>query len=269
VNDIKLVALDLDGTLLTSRKTISRRTHTVLRRAIEQGVKIVLATARPPRSVRTYYTALKLDTPQINYNGALIWDEPNRKVLAHHPVAPALALQVIQFARKLYPELLVSVEILDRWYTDYYSELPEYATETAKQFTPDFVGPIEAFLVVPATKVMLLGHPDWIAELEKAVAHKFAGRLTHTRSDAFLLQIMHSHVNKGGALKWVAQHLDIPREQIMAVGDAPNDADMLEAAGLAVVVGNAWPVVRARVHHVVAANDADGVAEALERFVLK
>lgn len=265
---IKLVALDLDGTLLTSRKTISRRTHTVLRHAIDGGVKVVLATARPPRSVRTYYEALKLSTPQINYNGALIWDEPGKRVLFHNPLAAALALEVILFARKLYPELMVSIEILDKWYTDHYADIPEYATETAKHFVPDFIGPLEAFLVVPVTKLMLLGHPDWIAALEKSVARKFGSRLAHTRSDAFLLQIMHPQVSKGGALAWIAQTLGITLPEIMAVGDAPNDLDMLAAAGTAVAMGNAWPEVLKKSALTVADNDHDGIAEALERFVL-
>ncbi|MEI8196779.1 MAG: HAD-IIB family hydrolase, partial [Phycisphaerae bacterium] len=214
------------------------------------------------------YQALKLNTPQINYNGALIWDEPAKKVLYHNPLAPALALEVIHYARKLYPKMMVSIEILDKWYTDHYADIPEYATETAKHFVPDFIGPLEAFLVVPVTKLMLLGHPDWIAALEKSMARKFGQRLAHTRSDAFLLQIMHPQVSKGGALAWVAHQLGITKSQIMAVGDAPNDLDMLAAAGTAVAMGNAWPEVRKHSVHAVADNDHDGIAEALEKFVL-
>src|SRR5215211_5391122 len=80
---IKLVAIDLDGTLLSTRKTITPKTHTAIKAAAAAGIKVVLATARPPRSVRTYYEALNLDTPTINYNGALIWDEPRRKAVEH------------------------------------------------------------------------------------------------------------------------------------------------------------------------------------------
>src|SRR4051794_39908176 len=83
---IKLVAIDLDGTLLSSRKTITPKTHTAIKAAIATGVKVVLATARPPRSVRSYYEALKLDTPTVNYNGALIWDEARRRAVEHVPL---------------------------------------------------------------------------------------------------------------------------------------------------------------------------------------
>src|SRR5438067_1825539 len=115
---IKLIALDLDGTLLSSRKTITPKTHTAIKAVVAAGVKIALATARPPRSVRTYYEALLLDTPTINYNGALIWDEKRRKAVEHVPLDVAAAKRVIAWGRKIYPELLVSVKILDKWYTD-------------------------------------------------------------------------------------------------------------------------------------------------------
>src|SRR6266567_4078078 len=115
---VRMVAIDLDGTLLSSRKTITPKTHAALKAAVAAGVKIVLATARPPRSVRTYYEALKLDMPTINYNGALVWDEPRRRVVEHVPLDVAVAKKIIAWGRKQHPELLVSVEILDKWYTD-------------------------------------------------------------------------------------------------------------------------------------------------------
>jgi len=267
-HDIRLIVLDLDGTVLTSRKTISPRTHTALRLALDRGIHVVFATARPPRSVRTYYDHLKMTTPQINYNGALIWDEPNRKVLHHVPLAVDRARLVIDFARKLYPQIMVSVEILDKWYTDHYADMPEYMTETAKHFTPDFVGPIESFLSVPVTKVMLLGDPVWIADLEVKIPKKFHKKVGQTRSDPHILQILATDVTKGRALARVAAMLKVTPAHIMAIGDAPNDADMLEYAGLPIVPSNAWDRIKPLAKFTVASNDEDGVAEAIDRFVL-
>src|SRR5262249_6691350 len=104
-HDIRLVAIDLDGTLLSSRKTITPMTHTAIKATLAAGVKIVLATARPPRSVRHYYEALRLDTPTINYNGALIWDETRRRVVEHVPLDAAIAKKIIAWGRKKYPDL--------------------------------------------------------------------------------------------------------------------------------------------------------------------
>jgi Cof subfamily protein (haloacid dehalogenase superfamily) len=265
---IRMVALDLDGTLLTSRKSITPRTHTALRKTLASGIHVVLATARPPRSVRGYYEALKLTTPTVNYNGALIWNESKRRVIEHVPLDVNTARKVIAWGRKRYPELLVSVEILDKWYTDHTSDVPEYMTETARQFTPDFVGPIEAFLTVPITKLMLLGDPAWIADIELAAVERFGNRIAQTRSDPHLLQIMNPTITKAGGLAKVAASLGVDPLEVMAIGDAPNDLQMLEWAGLAVSPENGWEAARQMAHAVVPSNDADGVGVALEHFVL-
>jgi len=265
---IRLVAIDLDGTLLSSRKTITPKTHTAIKAAVKQGVKVVLATARPPRSVRAYYEALKLDTPTINYNGALIWDEVRRKAVEHVPLDVAVAKKVIAWGRKQYPELMVSVEILDKWYTDHYEAIPEYMTETAKQFTPDFVGPLAAFMRVPITKLMLLGAPVRIVELEKGIAAKFAKTISQTRSDAHMLQLMSPNTSKARALAKIAHLLDVPQAEVLAIGDAPNDVHMLEWAGVAAVPENGWEAAKLVADVIVPSNDEDGVAEALRKLVL-
>jgi Cof subfamily protein (haloacid dehalogenase superfamily) len=265
---IRMVALDLDGTLLTSRKSITPLTHRAVRDVAASGVRVVLATARPPRSVRSYYSALKLDTPTVNYNGALIWDECRHKVIEHVPFDSAVARKIIAWGRKKYPELLISVEILDKWYTDHYSEIPEYMTETAKQFTPDFVGPIEAFMTVPITKLMLLGNPTWIEELEKSIPKKFGKAVAHTRSDPHLIQLMNPGTSKAHALQKVAAGFGIAPEEVMAVGDAPNDVEMLEWAGFAVAPENGWKEAKLSAHALVPSNDEDAVGVALQRYVL-
>ncbi|HEY1628446.1 MAG TPA: HAD-IIB family hydrolase, partial [Tepidisphaeraceae bacterium] len=89
---IRLVAIDLDGTLLNTSKKISEQTLNALK-CLPREVRIVIASARPPRSVRQFYQALGLETWQINYNGALIWDEPSQRAVYHRPIAGALAKQ--------------------------------------------------------------------------------------------------------------------------------------------------------------------------------
>lgn len=265
---IKLVALDLDGTLLTSRKTITVKTHRAIRAVLAKGVKIVLATARPPRSVTYYHERLELGTPMINYNGALIWDARAKRALSHSPLDRNIAKKVIAFARKKYPQMLVQVEILDKWYTDHFDENPEYITETGKSFMPDFVGPIDAFLHVDVTKLMLMGKPAWIIDIESQLPKKFGGQIAFTRSEDFLLQIMNPGVSKAIGLQHLAKKFHIEPANIMACGDAPNDVHMLQWVGLAVAPSNAFDIVKSVAHQIVPSNDEDGIAEALKRFVL-
>lgn len=263
---IEMVAIDVDGTLLTDDKRVSVRNIEAVRAAVKSGVRVVLASARPPRSMRELYGYLGLDTLQVNYNGALIHDPIRKRHVHHQPLSSTVARKVIRIARSLYPQIVVSVEILDKWYTDHVDEsLP---TETSRAFTPDFVGPLDAFLHVPVTKVMLLGQPKWMPEIRAAVLRKCRNQVGIAVSDAHLLQIVHPQVDKAIALARVAKGYDIPAERVMAIGDAPNDVGMIAWAGLGVAVENAWQETRNTADVIVPANDEDGVAFALKRYVL-
>lgn len=264
--DIRLIAIDLDGTLLNSSKEITPRTARVLQRAAAAGVAVVLATARPPRSVLPFHTALDLQTPMINYNGALVYDPLANRVLMHCPVPLDTARGILALARQVYPRVLVSVEVLDRWYTDRVDDA--YATETARKFRPDEVGPVDQWLKQPATKLMLLGQAEPLAAVAAAVRSQFPHQVAMVQTEDYLLQIMHATVSKAQALRVVAGELAVARENIMAIGDNANDVGMIYWAGFGVAVGNAPGVVQRVADYVADHNDNDGVAKAIEHFVL-
>ncbi|MEX0744638.1 MAG: Cof-type HAD-IIB family hydrolase [Phycisphaeraceae bacterium] len=263
---IRMIALDLDGTLLRSDKRLSRHSIRAIADATTRGVHVVLASARPPRTVRELYDRLTLETLQVNYNGALVHDAVRRRHVHHTPMSQKLATRLVRFARKFDPKVAVSVEILDKWYTDRVD--PTLLTETARHQGPDFVGPLASFLHVPVTKLMLLAPPHRLQPLTDAVRRKFGSQVGVLVSDRHLIQIVHPEVDKAAAVAWVAKRYGIDPEQVMAVGDAPNDLGMLRWAGLGVAVGNAWSAVREAADVIVSANDDDGVAEAIRRYVL-
>ncbi|MFA9477881.1 Cof-type HAD-IIB family hydrolase [Phycisphaerales bacterium AB-hyl4] len=263
---IRLIALDLDGTLLRSDKRLSVRCVRAIAEATAKGVHVVLASARPPRTVRELYHRLKLETLQINYNGALVHDALRKRNVRHTPMCHKLATSIVRYARKLDPQVVVSIEILDKWYTDRVDD--ELKTETARQQGPDFVGPLEAFLHVPVTKLMLLAPPERLMPVGEAIRKKFGSQTSLLISDRHLLQVVHPEVDKAAAVRWVAEQYGIDASEVMAIGDAPNDLGMLRDAGLGVAVGNAWPTVREAADVIVSENDKDGVAEAIRRFVL-
>lgn len=263
---IELVALDIDGTLLRSDRRIGRRTFEAIGRAVDRGVHVVLASARPPRSLRNIREILELKTLQINYNGALIHDPTRNSHVFHQPLSSVVAKRVIRVARRADPKVLVSIEILDKWYTDHFDEsLP---TETSKRFSPDFIGPLGSFLHVPVTKLMLLAPPRRLGGVRAAVESKLAGQIAMTISDPHLIQIIHPSVDKGAALARVAEYYGVEQRHVMAVGDAPNDAGMLRWAGLGAAMANGWRVTREAADVIVKSNDKDGVAHAINRYVL-
>jgi 5-amino-6-(5-phospho-D-ribitylamino)uracil phosphatase len=262
---IRLVAVDLDGTLLNDSKKVSGRTVAALKCLPNAGVRVVIASARPPRSVRHVYRELGLETWQINYNGALVWDEPNRRAVYHRPMEGAVVRQIIEAVRDRYEEVLVGCEILDRWCTDRFDNT--YTTETGRLFKPDLVAPLEEFLNQPVTKLMFLADPVVISRLDPVLIG-LPYDVSIVRSDPQLIQIMDAGSSKGAALRLVAKHYGVPMDQVMALGDAVNDVPMLEAAGVAVAMDNAHPDVKAVADWVAPSNNDHGVHAALVRFGL-
>jgi Cof subfamily protein (haloacid dehalogenase superfamily) len=262
---IRLVAIDLDGTLLNSEKLISDQTVEAMQ-CLPRGVRVVIASARPPRSVRHIYQMLRLDTWQINYNGALIWDEPNHRPVFHRPMAGELVRRMVDRARDMFDEVLVSCEIMDRWFTDRADQT--YTTETGRLFKPDLIAPLDEFCNQAVTKLMFLCEPRVIDRLEPLLIEEFREHVAVVRTDDELIQVMDKRVSKAVALKKVAEHYGVPPEQVMAIGDAPNDVGMLQLAGVAVAMDNASKVVKKVADWVAPSNDDHGVHAALRRYGL-
>lgn len=264
---IKLIAVDLDGTLLTTQKQITPKTAKVINKVRQRdSVHVVLCTARPPRSTMPFYRQLKLCDPMINYNGALVWDPGSGKVLLHKPIPFNIARGIIKWARQRFPDIRVSAEIGDKWYTDFYDK--NYQTETAKSCQPDVVGPFEEWLTQPVTKLLLLGASNWLTQVNRAIVEDLPNEVNTIQTEDFLLQIMHSSATKGEALKSVAAELGLQREEVMAIGDHTNDAEMIQWAGVGVAMGNAPHSILQVADHVADHNDREGVASAIRNIVM-
>lgn len=265
---IRMVAIDLDGTLLNSSKEITDATASILRTARRQtGVQVVLATARPPRSVMPFYDLLDLDTPMINYNGALILDPVADRVVMHRPIPAKVCREIIQTARGVYDHVLVSAEVMDRWLTDRFD--PAYNTETGRLFEPDVVAPVEQWADQSMTKLLLLGRPERLGEVAEAVGQRFGREVAMVQTERHMIQIMHASVNKAQALNVVAAEMGLESDAVMAIGDNANDVGMLRWAGIAVAMANASPEAIAAADHLADHHDADGAAHAIRQLILE
>lgn len=262
----ELLALDLDGTLLGPDKRIAPADAAAIQAARAAGVDVVLTTARPPRSTLPFIRALGAGGVHIHYNGAMIVDHATRQPLLHQALKAAFVQHLITLARRVHPPTIVTLEILDRWHTDRVDQSRK--TGTALLFEPDVVGPLEASLVQPVTKLLLGADPAAIPLIRDALAPWLPGQATLHVSDDDLLQIIHPQASKSAALDWLCRRQQIPAERVLAIGDAPNDIDMLQWAGLGIAMANAWPEVHAIADAVTASNTQAGVAEAIRRWVL-
>ena len=174
--------------------------------------------------------------------------------------------QMVEMARDYHEEVLVHLEVLDRWCTDRTGDA--YMTETGKMFKPDSVAELSTFFIEPVTKLMFLGEPRMISKLESLLLEQFDQRVTVLRTDAELLQVMHPAASKAIAMQKVARAYKVPIEEVMAIGDAPNDVGMLQLAGVAVAMDNASPVVKDVADWIAPSNNDHGVHAALVRYGL-
>ncbi len=262
-----MVACDVDGTLIDREGRVPEANLCAIRAAVAKGVRVVIASARPPRMAKPIYEALGLDTYQVNYNGAVIQRPGDEGYAVHRPMEPGLVRRLIGVARHVDPELAVSLEIKDRWLTD--GVVDGLETATSLNLKPDYVGPLDAVLTEPVTKVLLLTPAERMGRLRQGIEAVFRKRVRLQVSDAHLIQVVHPQADKAHGLKWMAAEYGVSVDEILAIGDAPNDAGMLRLAGVGVAVKGAWAEAVAAADHVAEVDAAGGaVAWALERFVL-
>ncbi len=262
---IRLLAFDVDGTLLKSDGRVGQGAIDALRAAQRAGCVVLPASARPPRTTRALVQAIGIAGPTINYNGAVIWHPQEERALYHQPIDADLAREVIVAARAVVPECIVSVEILDRWYTDRIDPARPLISE------PDYVGSFEHILKQPVTKIDIHTNREALAHIVGVLRTEFwsTKRVAMFFSEIGLVQIVHPLVDKGIALQRIAGRMKLERDEVMAIGDGPNDTGMIEWAGFGVAMGNADPLLRTLAKASVPSNNDDGLARAIHRYVLQ
>jgi len=262
---IRLVAVDLDDTLLNSKLEISPRVKKAVSRAVERNVPVVLATGRMFPAAVPYARELALETPLITYQGALVKEHRTGRELYHRPVPLELAVDVIErlsptgFHLQVYVDDTLCMPRLT-------PEGERYARISGVK--PRIVGDLLHFLRVPPTKIVMIATEKEIDLLLPGLLSQYDGVLHVSKSKPYFLEFSEPRATKGEALKHLSAELGISREEVMAIGDGYNDVPMLGFAGVAVAVGNARPEIKAHAAHITPGNDEDGVAVAIETLVL-
>ncbi len=261
----RLVAVDLDGTLLTHEKRVSPRTRRALAALTARGCHVVVATGRPFDVLRVFCAGVALTAPQITFNGAVIHDLITGRDLYRQLVPPAYVRPTIDFFVEAgVPSALYTTDglYLDR-------RMPNPADWTPPPLPPAiYLDDMRQAADHPSIKVVGQADPETVTRLRPRAVAAFGRDLYVTQTAANLLEFLHPDVSKGSALRRVAALLGVAREEIIAFGDSHNDLTMFAYAGLAVAMRNATPEVRAGADLVAESNEEDGVAAALERLGL-
>ncbi len=266
--EIKLVAIDVDGTLLNSQQEMTPRVEKALRDAIEQGVQIVFATGKTRNAVISHLKKLGIESPGI-FNQGLIALDAEGKTIHSQTLDPRVARQVITFAEDR--GFTVIAYSGSRMLAKSRNRVIEESFTKYHENPPEIVGALQNLLInTPLHKVIAFGDPVAIKGLRWQLNAALGGNARLVQAGVpEHLEILPPGGSKGNALKVLCKHLKISADQVMAIGDAENDIEMFQFAGIGVAMGNADAKTKDAAKHVVATNDADGVAEAFERFVLK
>lgn len=280
--DIKIISLDLDGTLLDSQKRLSDGNRAALEEAAAKGVLIVPTTGRffgmMPQAIR--------DLPFVRYaitiNGAQVYDRETGTAIVREEIPLDMALDIMR--------LLDGYDVIYDCYRSNWGWMTESLQNKAEDYATDahyvkmvreFRNPVpelKAYLESTASegdvqKVMLFarntpGSEAVTKAITEAVRERFP-QIKATSSTWNNLELNIETAHKGNSLRRFAEHLGYALDNCMALGDGTNDLSMIEAAGLGVAMSNAHPLVIAAADHVTASNDEDGVAKAIRDFVLR
>ena len=263
---IRLVAFDLDGTLIGRGAGLRARVRDAVARMLTAGVRGCVVTGRMYKAALPLVRELRLDGAVICYQGAAVVDSSTDEVLRDVPLGNREALELVRLFEgdrthlQLYRNDNYYCEARSR-FSDLYAEITSVEPIVVESLA-------ETFADSPATKAVVVADAAEAEIQERRLAEHFGPRAYVTRSYPEFVEVLNRDVDKGEALRFVADRYGIEMRDVLAIGDSWNDVPLLEAAGIGVAMGSAPPELLAVAAEVVAGVENDGVADALEKFVL-
>jgi Cof subfamily protein (haloacid dehalogenase superfamily) len=262
----RLLACDLDGTILEHNRHISDRVRRAISLAKERGVQITLVTGRSFQSALPYARLINVHLPLVCYQGGLIQHPDTGETLYRASLARELAQETIELSQARGWQLLLYTtdEIILSEY-----RYPEDVYRLMLGPTVRQVEDLGAAVDGGPIKMTILAAEDASPAIEHEMHERFVGRMEIIRSHSMFVEAIPAGVSKGRALAWLAEYLDIPQRSIMAIGDQDNDASMVAWAGLGIAMGNGSPSCKSAADWIAPTIEEDGSAEAIERFLLQ
>ena len=269
--NVKLIAFDLDDTLLNKETKITPRTLKAVQNAAEKGIYIVLCSGRAENGILPYVRALNIAGSQqgrylIAFNGASIFDLHTRQQIYTNKVDVDILKFVYQEAKSRgMPSVVYEPSVLYSWQDSEWARMDAKLCNLKFQQVENF----EEMLEKGYPKMLVPSDPEKVKELKEFLCSKLEGRADIFISKPFFLEVMSHGVGKGPSILRLADLLGIPHEQTMAFGDSMNDESMLRACGYGVAMANGLDYIKEISTFVTEKdNNSDGIADFLERFVL-
>lgn len=263
---IRLVIADVDGTLVTKEKVLTKRAAEAVLHLAQAGIAFSVTSGRPPRGMAMLIDPLKLTQPLAAFNGGVLI-EPDLATVVDQKYLPAgVPDKVIEAIEK---------HGLDVWvYTDtgWFVRDAKAAHVAREQWTVKFPPTVvKTFAGLLSRVAKIVGVSDdyeRVAKCEKDVQQAGGERISAACSQPYYLDVTHPQANKGGVVLAMSKLLNIPPAEIATIGDMPNDVLMFQKSGVSIAMGNASPEVQASATYATSTNEEEGFAKAIEEFVL-
>lgn len=273
-NRIRMVGIDLDGTLLTGKKNLLPYTEEVLRRTIEKGIEVVIATGRPSFGIPEELKKMPGIRYAVAVNGAKVLELKTDRILQEDLLSREKAREMLKIFREYQtvPEVYtrgrgyVNRDELERL-LEYYDnpDIVPYLLQT-RGLADDICELLEECgNGVEKVQAIFKDEKEWLearARIEAIPGVKPVSSLGRN------IEVGRADVNKAKGLKWLGEHLKIREEEMMTLGDGDNDLEMIRMAGIGVAMGNAVGVLKEAADYVTLDNEEEGAAKAIERFAL-
>lgn len=267
--DYQMVVLDLDGTLTNVKKEITPRTKEILTRYMEQGGIVTLASGRPIYGIVPLAEELELKKYGgyiLAFNGGQIVNCRDMETVYQKKFPAGFPQKLNALAREFRVTIMTYEDeyIITETPEDYYVKKESFINKMKVKKIGDF----DSYVNFPVTKCLMTEDEDYLAEVEERVKRRVGDACSVLRSEPFFLEIMPKGIDKAASLERLSEILSIGREHMAAFGDGFNDKSMIEYAGLGVAMANAQEEVKKAADLVTLSNEEDGVAAAMERWVL-
>ena len=267
----RFVAIDVDGTLLDSNKNLSTYTKKIIQQCIANGITVCICTGRPVQTIARFTELLGVhelpavqEMPFILYNGAMVAVGENHDIIFERPLSEKAGKELLSLGQTLGSTLIAWSQ--NKLYVNELNDrIENYCTIT----------PIEPIVITDADTLAKQGITKMIwyddaarmpALIDALNANPVCREINYFTSNPLFLELVDKRCSKGLAIEQLIRHLNIPREETIAIGDGYNDIPMLEYAGLGIAMGNACDAVKAAADTVTDTNDNDGVANALIQY---
>lgn len=267
----KLIAVDLDGTLVRNDQSISQRTVDTLIRVQEMGVKVAVASGRPTFGTAHVAETLRLDEfggYVMSYNGGEIYDWGTKSLLHAQTLDENVIPYLYMCAREHGMPIMTYIEkeVVSEVDNNEYIQYSVMRNRMTLRKVDDFVKAVEGAGIV---KCIIVGSPILLPALETKMQERLKGKAGVFRSEPFFLEIVPMGIDKGKGLSILLDKIGMKKSEIIAFGDGYNDTSMLQFAGMGIAMGNAAEEIKKAADMVTLSNNDDGVAIALEKLIIR